>query len=105
MQEITITEFKKICKLTMNPFAKKNCLNIYSVDWGLFAVEIEKLNTNNVSANIPVWMRNWLISAGLEPVLSHTKKSCIASYYRYIATNIKIKIIKLIPVLLAHAFG
>ena len=28
----------------------------------------------------PEWLRNQLISAGLEPVLSHTEKSCIVSY-------------------------
>ena len=32
-------------------------------------------------------------------------KSCIVSYYRQYSTNIKIQIIKLIPVLLAWAFG
>ena len=44
---------------------------------------------------IPVWLQNRLISAGLEPVLSNTEKSCIASYYRQFFTNIKIKIMKL----------
>ena len=29
-----------------------------------------------------------LMTAGLEPVLSHTEKSCIASYYRKFSTNI-----------------
>ena len=29
-----------------------------------------------------VWLRNRLVFAGLEPVISHTKKSCIKSYYR-----------------------
>ena len=53
----------------------------------------------------PVWLRNRLKSAGLEPVLSYTKKAGIALYYRYFFTNIKIKIIKLLPVLLANAFG
>ncbi len=41
-------------------------------------------------------------SAGLEPVLSHTEKSCIASYYRQLSKNIKINIkimLELIPVL------
>ena len=46
-----------------------------------------------------------LLSAGLEPVLSQTEKLCIASNYRQFSTNIKIKIIRLIPVLLAQAFG
>ena len=52
----------------------------------------------------PVWLRNRLISTGLEQVLSHTKK-CIASYYRKCSKNIKIKILKLIPILFARAFG
>ena len=39
----------------------------------------------------PVWLGNRLIYAGLEPVLSHTIKSCIASYYSKFSTNIKIK--------------
>ena len=30
----------------------------------------------------PVWLQNRLISAGLEPVLIHTERSCIASYFR-----------------------
>ena len=30
----------------------------------------------------PVWLRNRLLSAGLEPVLSQTEKACIASNYR-----------------------
>ena len=42
---------------------------------------------------------------GLELVLSHTEKLCIGSYYRQFSTNIKIKLIKSIPVLLARAFG
>ena len=46
-----------------------------------------------------------MISAGLEPVLSHTEKSCIASYYRQFFTNIKIKITRLITVLLAQPLG
>ena len=37
----------------------------------------------------PAWLRNQLISAGLEPVLSHAEKS----YYRQFSKNIKIKII------------
>ncbi len=43
--------------------------------------------------HIPVWLRNRLISTGLEPVLSHTKKSCIASNYRQFSTNIKIPVL------------
>ena len=43
---------------------------------------------------IPVCLWNRLISGGFGPFLSHTGKSCIASYYRYFSTNIKIKNIK-----------
>ena len=46
-----------------------------------------------------------LLSAGLEPVLSQTEKLCIASNYRQFSTNIKIKIIRLIPVLLSKGPG
>ena len=31
--------------------------------------------------DFPVWLRNRLISAGLETVFSHTEKSCIVSYF------------------------
>ena len=46
--------------------------------------------------HFPVWLWNWLISAGLGPVLSHL---CIASFNRQFSTNIKINIIKLIIIL------
>ena len=39
--------------------------------------------------------RNPLVSAGLESVLSHTEKSCIASYYRQFSMIIKIKKFKI----------
>ena len=52
----------------------------------------------------PVLLRNRLIYAGLEPVLSNTEKSFITSYYRQISTIIKIKILKLITVLLVCPF-
>ena len=55
--------------------------------------------------DFPVWLRIRLLSAGLETVLSQTEKSCMASNYRQFSTNIKIKIIKLIQILLAWAFG
>ena len=48
----------------------------------------------------PVWLQNRLISAVLEPVLSHTEKSGISSYYKQLSTNQKIK--SLISVLLAR---
>ena len=40
-----------------------------------------------------VWLRNRLLYAKLEPVLSYFEKSCMASYYRQFSTNIKIQII------------
>ena len=46
---------------------------------------------------LPVWLRNRFISAELKPVLCHTEKSCIESYDRQFSTNIKIKIIIVIP--------
>ena len=42
--------------------------------------------------------KNRLISAGIEPVLRHTEKSCILSYYTQFCTNIQIKILELILV-------
>ena len=38
------------------------------------------------------WLQNQLLSAGLEPVLGNTEKSCIAVYYREFSTNIKKKL-------------
>ena len=53
---------------------------------------IFKQQTNNIIFGIDfsVCLRNRLISDGLETVLSHTERSCIASYYRQFPTNIKI---------------
>ena len=53
----------------------------------------------------PVWLRNRLSSAGLEPVLIDTEKSCIVSYYNQFSKNKKCSIMILKPVLLARAFG
>ena len=51
--------------------------------------------------NFPVWLRNRLISSGLEPELSPTKKSCMTSNYKQFSTNIRIiYIIRFTPVLL-----
>ena len=54
---------------------------------------------------IPVWLRNRSLSAGLEQVLSHSEKSCIASYYRQFSMNIKIKMALLIFKLLLYIIG
>ena len=53
----------------------------------------------------PVWLRNRLIWVGLDMVLFQTAKSSIASDCRKFFTNVKIKTLVLIPVLLARAFG
>ena len=58
---------------------------------------------NIIVKNFPVWLRSRLLSAGLEPVLSQTEKSCIASNYRQFSTNIKINIIILIFFILISA--
>ena len=47
-------------------------------------------------------LQNRLISAGLDPVLRHTEKSCIASHYRQFFKNLDIVIVKSIPELLAQ---
>ena len=49
-------------------------INLRNSNWGH--------NTNTGRYQFPVWLQNRLISTGLEPVLSHTEKSCIASYYK-----------------------
>ena len=72
----------------------------------LFLVYINKSTTLPLGTKtiLAVWFRNRLTIAGLEQVLSHTEKSCIATYYKQFSTNLKIKIVKLIPVFLARAF-
>ncbi len=54
--------------------------------------KIEFVNILNRN-NFQVWLWNRLLSAGLEPVLSQTEKSCIASDYRQFSTNIIIFIL------------
>ena len=61
-------------------------INLRNSNWGH--------NTNTGRYQFSVWLQNRSISTGLEPVLSHTEKSCIASYYWQFSTNIKIKIIR-----------
>ena len=52
----------------------------------IFTVKVQQFKKN------PKWLQNQLLSAGLEPVLGNTEKSCIAAYYREFSTNIKIHI-------------
>ena len=70
----------------------------------IFMVFFQRSSFPNIKY-FPVWLRNRLLSAGLELVLGQIEKSCIVSNYRQFSTNIKIKIIKLIPDFLARVFG
>ncbi len=51
--------------------------------------------TLDILIEFPVWLRNRLLSPGLEPVLRQTEKLCTASNYIQSYTNIKIKMIEL----------
>ena len=53
----------------------------------------------------PVWLLSRLISAGLEPVLSHNEKNMYCIVLQTIFTNIKMQMIKLMPVLLTQHLG
>ena len=77
-------------------------MNLFYLNF--LCIEILKIKSNECIFPFSVWLRNLLISAGLEPVLTSQPywKSCQASYYRQLPTNIKIKILKLSPILLAH---
>ena len=46
-----------------------------------------------------------IISAGLELVISHTEKWCIATYYNQFSTNINMYNHKINPIFLARIFG
>ena len=67
---------------------RKMALHIYI---SIYDVQVEQLLFS-------VCLSNRLLAAGLEPVLSHIEQSSI-TYNRHFSTNIKIKFIKLIPVL------
>ena len=50
--------------------------------------KIIELNTDGIQRILlPVWLRNRFITTGLELVLSHTEKLCIASHYRQFSTK------------------
>ncbi len=70
--------------------------------WTL-AGKMASLVAPNNNGFIPVWLWNWLISAGLMLVLSQTEKSCIVLYYIQFSKKCIIIILK--PVLSACAFG
>ena len=58
-------------------------------------IYIKKINKNHLQ------LQNWIITVGLKPVLSHTENHVLQTF----STDIKLKTIKLIPVLLTRAFG
>ena len=60
---------------------------------------------NKYLVYFPVWLRNRLISAGLEPVINQTENPYVTSYERQFSTNIKIIIIILFTILLAWPLG
>ncbi len=65
--------------------------------------DINRFRMNNYTRKaIPVPLPNRLISAGLEPVLRHTEKLCIASYYVQFYTYIKMYNYKIKISFLAH---
>ena len=69
----------------------------------VFVNEIASLKSIIESSEVnslPVWLRNRLISAGLELVMSHSKKS-----YRIIYNFVRKKTVILILVLIARAFS
>ena len=95
---------KNMCKIKLRKWKQKFVQNFVLV----VTVTKHRFNFTILCSNrtriCPAWFPNRLISAGFKPVLGHTEKSCITSYYRQFSTNIKIKIIRLITVLLAWAF-
>ena len=76
-----------ICYFDMDMFVNGGLINL------LFKITRTLLSIRSTINNIffPVWHQNRLISAGLEPILSHTEKLCIASNYRQFSMNINIK--------------
>ena len=65
--------------------------------------KISLITANHNRKTFPVWLRNRLRSAKLEPVLIIQNDH--VQHYEQFSTNIKINVIKLIPVLLARTFG
>ena len=89
-------EIKPTCH-TLNIIINKRSKHLCLQETGQKSDMTLNLNKKNVSSmtSKPAW---------LEPVHSRTDKSYKASYYRQFSTIIKMKIIKLIPVLLARIF-
>ena len=55
--------------------------------------------------SFPVWPRNLLVSAGLEPVVSLTEKLCIVLDYRLFSSNYKLKKHITVTSFVSMAFG
>ena len=75
--------------------SEKLASQVSVMEGGRLTLEVKVVDEEVIS--FPVWLRNRIITAGLEPVLGHTNNSWVVSYYRQISTNNKIKIKKLIP--------
>ena len=67
--------------MMMNPFLLRLTNILLSIL--LHLVKLNLMMDANTSRilNFPDWLPNRLIPAGLQPVLSKTEKSCIASYF------------------------
>ncbi len=76
--------FKQIAKLSKKSL---KCIYVIYTKTGK-----EIIPYKNLIICFPVWLRNRLLSAGLESVLKKKKKACIASNYRQFSANIKIKL-------------
>ena len=63
-------------------------------NWGCIPIYRSLSYQPGYGCFVSVCLCNQLITAGLEPLLSHNKKSCISSYYSQFSVNNKIKIIK-----------
>ena len=83
------------CKPAHNQDSPRELWNGYTGTILLLASKISQLYTYMYSLQ-------YGFETDLYPLdWNHTEKSCIASYYSHFSTNIKIRIIRLIPVLLA----
>ena len=78
---LSFSRMKKICR-----FSRPLCWKSKDVPV-LFLVEFPILPTQDCNNfTLPFFQYGRLLSAGLETVLSHTEKSCIALYYRQFST-------------------
>ena len=74
--------------VNLGPTAKVVQFWLFSVSKNHYSSRIY-YNQLTLSLHFAVQLRNRSISGGQEPVLIHTEKSCIVSYYVQLSTNIK----------------